>query len=423
MAVIDKTKTNPTFDGINLMVMNSTADSVTQSLSDLLEAGFVGALLSMVVLYLFLRNLTTTLIVVLSMPCSICITLGCMYFMGYSINILSLMGLMLAIGMLVDNAVVVTESISQEKANNANSSDAIITGVGKVSLAVIAGTATTAIVFLPNIIGEKIDVTIFLETRRDCHLYFLVCLTVNKQYKSLYSSKLPTRAQTKTEKNTIENKAKRLYRKLLVWMLLNQGKTGGIALLLLLSAAIPISFVSQNDEGNNQKDRIWMNYHVKGNYSLEEVELSVNQVEERTLYANQQKFHIERVYSYYTPGFATSMLTLKKELPSLPVSELKKQIKQSMPKMAMVAPSLIGIQAMAAAVKIQTIWTIVRTIVRHCSAAWSVLEKVDGLTDVRPEQPKNKFELQILVDREKAHRFGLSQQANCRHGRHFAKRQ
>jgi HAE1 family hydrophobic/amphiphilic exporter-1 len=153
--------------------MNDEADSVTSSLSDLLNAGLLGAVLSIVVLYLFLRNLTTTMIVVLSVPVSICITLGCMYLMGYSLNILSLMGLMLAVGMLVDNAVVVTESIAQEKETDPDPVRSTVNGVGKVSLAVIAGTATTAIVFLPNIIGEKINVTIFLE-----HVAIAICISL-----------------------------------------------------------------------------------------------------------------------------------------------------------------------------------------------------------------------------------------------------
>ena len=97
MKVIEKAE-DPEFTGISLFVMDDTAKSVTSSLSDLLNAGLLGALLSVIVLYLFLRQLTTTLIVVLSVPFSICITLGVMYLLGYTLNILSLMGLMLAVG-------------------------------------------------------------------------------------------------------------------------------------------------------------------------------------------------------------------------------------------------------------------------------------------------------------------------------------
>ena len=88
-------------------------------------------------------------------------------------RLLSLMGLMLAIGMLVDNAVVITESIFQERSEDDNAVRATQRGVGKVSLAVIAGTATTAIVFLPNIVGVKIDLTVFLE-----HVAIAICISL-----------------------------------------------------------------------------------------------------------------------------------------------------------------------------------------------------------------------------------------------------
>ena len=86
--------------------MDNQGKDVRDSLSDLLNAGLVGAVLAIVVLYLFLRQVSTTLIVTASVPFSLLITLGALYFSGLSLNILSMMGLMLAVGMLVDNAVV-----------------------------------------------------------------------------------------------------------------------------------------------------------------------------------------------------------------------------------------------------------------------------------------------------------------------------
>jgi HAE1 family hydrophobic/amphiphilic exporter-1 len=181
LKVVEEAKVNPAFNGINLFYFNNEAESVTSSLSDLLDAGLIGAALSVIVLYLFLRNFTSTMIVVLSVPFSICITLGIMYFLGYSLNILSMMGLMLAVGMLVDNAVVVTESIYQEKEHNPDPIAATKAGVGKVSLAIIAGTTTTAIVFLPNIIGVKVNLTVFLEHVASPYAYhFLLHFCLHK---------------------------------------------------------------------------------------------------------------------------------------------------------------------------------------------------------------------------------------------------
>src|SRR5210317_1935113 len=127
--------------GINLFELESQADGVTTSLRELLSAGGIGALLAFGVLYLFLRQAATTMIVVLCVPFSILITLGAMYFLGISVNILSMMGLILAIGMLVDNAVVVTESIFRYRQMMPDEPfKATLLGVKEVGLAVVAGT-------------------------------------------------------------------------------------------------------------------------------------------------------------------------------------------------------------------------------------------------------------------------------------------
>jgi len=101
----------PDFKGIKLFVMENQADGVVSSLQDIAQSGFIGFILSSIVLFVFLRDWRLTLIVSLAVPFSLLITLAAMYFLDVSINLLTMMGLMLAIGMLVDNAVVVSESI------------------------------------------------------------------------------------------------------------------------------------------------------------------------------------------------------------------------------------------------------------------------------------------------------------------------
>jgi HAE1 family hydrophobic/amphiphilic exporter-1 len=116
IAEVEEVGKLPQMSGIKIFPLDNAGDSVRKSLSDLLNAGLLGGLLAIIVLYLFLRQISTTLIVISSVPFSLLITLGALYFAGLSLNILSMMGLMLAIGMLVDNAVVVTESIFRQRA-------------------------------------------------------------------------------------------------------------------------------------------------------------------------------------------------------------------------------------------------------------------------------------------------------------------
>ncbi len=402
MKVIEKAKEDPEFTGISLFIMDDTAKSVTSSLSDLLYAGLLGALLSVIVLYLFLRQLTTTLIVVLSVPFSICIALGVMYLLGYTLNILSLMGLMLAVGMLVDNAVVITESILQERQQENSIARATQVGVNKVSLAVIAGTATTAIVFLPNIIGVKIDVTIFLE-----HVAVAICISL---FASLFIAKtliplLTTKVAIPVVKTPNVPKYINNYGKALQWMLNNQSKTCVIALAILASTFIPMQVVTSDDEGNDNQERIWLSYHVTQNFTLDEVEKTVDKME-TYLYDNQARFHIKQVYTYFTAGHAISGITLNDDLP-VSVSKIKEDIRENMPAFVRARPSFQWNSGNGGGVRVTLLGESSETLLTISEQIIPILASIEGLEDVKADTGSTRDEVQIRIDREKANRFGI----------------
>ncbi len=404
--VIEAANENPAFNGINLFIFDDEAESVTSSLSDLVNAGLLGALLSIMVLYAFLRRFTSTLIVVLSVPFSLCITLGFMFFFGYSINILSLMGLMLAVGMLVDNAVVVTESIEQEKVNIKNTVEATKAGVAKVSLAVIAGTATTAIVFLPNIIGKKVNVTIFLE-----HVAIAICISL---FASLLIAQtliplLATKIKHKPRPGANKpGKMKIRYEKMLRWTLAHQGWCALIGVVLLASTVGVSQMVPAHEPGDSNQSRMWMNYNIKGNYTLEEVEKTVSKMEE-FLYANQERFHIESVYSYFRSGFAVSGITLVEDAP-LARKEVQEMIREELPPFARAEPNFRWDDGGGGGIRMTLLGPSSESLMRMADQIVPVLANVKGLTDVRTDIDSNQRELQILVDRQKAYRFGLNSQ-------------
>lgn len=404
--VIDEANENPAFNGINLLIFDDEAESVTSSLSDLVDAGLMGAFLSILVLYAFLRRFTTTLIVVLSVPFSLCITLGFMFFFGYTINILSLMGLMLAVGMLVDNAVVVTESIEQEKANVKDAVTATKIGVSKVSLAVIAGTATTAIVFLPNIIGKKVSLTIFLE-----HVAISICISlfasllIAQTLIPLLASKIKHKPRKKDAKPSI---MKQRYERMLAWTLSHQGWSAIIGLLMIVSTVFIAQLVPDNEQGMDSRNRIWLNYNINGNYTLDEVEKTVTKLE-TFLYEHQEKFHIKSIYSYYTPGFAVSGITLNDELP-VKKKEIQEMIRDALPKFARAEPSFRWDDGGGGGVRLTLLGPSSESLLRIADQVVPVLSNIDGLADVKTEIDDNQRELQIHVDRQKAYRFGLNSQ-------------
>src|SRR5215471_13697264 len=163
MAEVARIRNEPELKGIQIYELGNQAASVTESLGQLGQAGLEGTLLSIFVLFFFLRDWPSTLMVSLAIPICFIITLGCLQMFGMTLNILSMMGLLLAVGMLVDNAVVVVESIYHYREQYPDKPwYCAVQGTQVVGIAIAAGTLSSIIVFLPMVFGAKNDISIFL---------------------------------------------------------------------------------------------------------------------------------------------------------------------------------------------------------------------------------------------------------------------
>lgn len=147
LAELEKIKAeNP---DLNFLVINDPADQINNSISNVVSSAFQGIVLAIIILFLFLRNFKSTLVVGLSMPISIITTIALMYFTGMTINLMSLGGLTLGIGMLVDNSIVVLESIYKKLEEGVDRKTASVEGAREVGTSIFASTLTTIAVFLP----------------------------------------------------------------------------------------------------------------------------------------------------------------------------------------------------------------------------------------------------------------------------------
>src|SRR5579863_2411193 len=259
MQEVDEVGRMPEMQGVTIYPLGNQADGVKQWLSALLDAGLIGALFSLVVLYYFLRQLTTTLMVTLAVPFSLMIALAVMYFMGLSLNILSMMGLMLAIGMLVDNAVVVTESIFRHRQlYPGDAVKAAISGSKEVSLAVTAGTLSTIIVFLPNVFGIQTNLTVFLKHVAIAIVVSLVAsLFISLTMMPMLSARIP--APKPSKKITLVEHLGKRYSRLLGWSLTHRWIMIGVIFLVMVTSFVPIALVKK-DSGDSNPTRLFLEY-------------------------------------------------------------------------------------------------------------------------------------------------------------------
>jgi HAE1 family hydrophobic/amphiphilic exporter-1 len=167
---------------LEMEVITDQARYIRQSVSEVLRTALYGGLLAILVLFLFLRSWKTTLIIGIAIPISVVSTFFLMYTSGISLNIMSLGGLTLGIGLLVDNSIVVLEAIQRRRDRGLSEAEAAEAGAGEVSRAVVASTLTTICVFVPIVFVEGIAGQLFgdqaLTVTYSLLISLLVALTV-----------------------------------------------------------------------------------------------------------------------------------------------------------------------------------------------------------------------------------------------------
>ena len=162
-AAFAELEADPRLQGARFVTFFDQGSLIQDSIDDLLMTAATGGLCAIVVLFAFLREWRLTLLIAACIPFTLLLTVTITYFTGRSLNLLTLMGLMLAVGMVVDNAIVVVESIYARRQLGEGPKPAAIRGTGEVVLAITLSTLTTMVVFLPIILmTEDADFSFFM---------------------------------------------------------------------------------------------------------------------------------------------------------------------------------------------------------------------------------------------------------------------
>lgn len=408
----------PQMKGIQLIFLDNQAEGVRQSLTDVVLAGLIGSGLSLVVLFLFLRNLAMTFVISLSIPVSIIITLGAMYFMGISVNILSLMGLMLAVGMLVDNSVVITESIFTQKVEYKQRGEAaIVAGVQQVMTPVVAGTLTSICVFVPIIFSQENLLALFLtHVAVTIVVALLVSLVLSITVIPMMMERFVRRSTgTLTDHSARVNlfySMRKKYDSILKFTLAHRWYTFIFIIALIFIGVLAGSQV-KSDEGVGERDQreFWLSYHINGSYTLERLKKDVDRIE-NYLYENQQRFEIDSVYTYYEEnGNVSSKITLiDPQKNSKSTKLIKSEIIENMPEIAIGNPSFqwrsrIGNQSLNVYLLGDSHELMREQILPGVLLG---LHSVPEIANAQVEHRNKRQEIQVVVDRERSLKSGLN---------------
>ena len=153
---------NATRSDVHLTVVSDQSDFIRKSINNVQNSAIWGSLLAILVLYLFLRNGSTTFIIALSIPISIIATFALLFFNDLTLNQMTFGGLALGVGLIVDNAIVVLENIIRQREENGRSlKEAASIGTREVAGAIVASTLTTSVIFLPLVFARTTTAALF----------------------------------------------------------------------------------------------------------------------------------------------------------------------------------------------------------------------------------------------------------------------
>ncbi len=223
------------YEGLHFTPLMDQGDYISLIVRTILSSLLWGALFSVLVLFLFLRDWRPTIITLVSIPLSLVFAIVLMYFSGVTINMISLSGLAVAVGMLVDNSVVVVENIYRLRAKGATIVQAAVSGAGQVLGAITSSTLTTVCVFLPIVFVEGLTKQLFTDLALTMTYSLLASLLVALTVVPAMSAGLLRRDIT--PKPGLLDRVYPAYRRAVGWSLRHKAAVLLLSLVLLVGSA------------------------------------------------------------------------------------------------------------------------------------------------------------------------------------------
>lgn len=413
LAEVEAIRAQPSMRDVQIKVIDNQGKAVTSSLLELAEAGAVGLILSITVLFFFLRHWPSTLMVTLAIPICFTITLGFMYFVGVTLNILTMMGLLLAVGMLVDNAVVVVESIYQERERMPGQPRlASIIGTRNVAIALSAGTLCHCIVFVPNLFGETNNISIFMaQIAITISVSLLASWLVAVSLIPMLSARMATPKLVHSQTGLIA-RLQRRYAQLLDWSLHHRGWSLLGILLVVLVSLVPMKLTKVDMFGGEGGKDIFIGYMWKGAYTYRQMSEEVARVE-NWIDQNRERLHVKQVYSWYSEQEGSSTVVTLDEKYAKDIKSLQEELRKGLPKSAR-TDYFVGNQGGDGGgggnqgVQVQLVGDSSSMLQEIGQEVVPLLAQRAELRDVRIDNGEKGGELKVRVDRERAAAFGFN---------------
>ena len=310
-----KLREMPQLAGIKFDVFFDQGKEVRSAIANLEEAGLWGGMFAALIIYVFLRAPRMTAILTMSIPLSLLCTLVVLFFMGWSLNMATMMGLLLAVGMVVDNAIVIVENIYRHRQQGVEATAASIGGAGEVGLAVVMSTCTNIVVFLPLMLMGGAGEMAFWMLRIGVPVIasLIASLFIALVFVPLAAQRLSRGHQHPELKLIVWLRAR--YLKALSWVLTHRIETVMIVLLAMGSIYypynnLPRSFNSGMGRGGDNSSSMSLHFELPSGGTLEQADEFFTKFEV-FLQGQKERYNVERIETRFRYNYGRFQLKFK----------------------------------------------------------------------------------------------------------------
>lgn len=411
---------------LSLIVISDQSQFIRESVNDSLLDLVLGAVFAALVVLLFFRDLRNTVVTVVGLPVIIIATFAAMQYLGLSLNLLTLLALSLAVGLVIDDAIVVRENIFRHMERGEDPKTASLNGTSEVGLAVLAMTLTVVSVFLPiafvsgligrffSSFGLTVTAAVLISLVEAFTLAPMLSAYWFKQRKKLAGDTEPHPVQ---ETELEEAQAARLglldrvYRTALIWTLKHKLATAGIGLLVFLGILASIPFLQFSFLPSTGQDTLSLSILLDPGTPLETTDAQAKKIE-ATLHTLPQVVDVfTTVGGAGTPERASFTAKLSSASVSTAVEKELRTKLAGTPGLAFAAGGFGGggssVTGRTIQINLQTNGS-VNDLVTASQQIQDAIKDVPGLVDLGRSYQAGKPELHVDVDRDKASRLGLS---------------
>ena len=409
--------------GYELHIIQDQAGFIKSAVREVEQTGLIGIFLAVLILFIFLRRIGVTAVISIAIPISIIATFNLMYFNNLTLNIMTLGGLALGAGMLVDNAIVVVENIFRHLEEGLGLKEAAVRGTGEVGGAITSSTLTTIIVFLPIVYLHGIAGELFKEQAWTVAFALLSSLFVALSVIPMLSSRILKASKGKQAGTSLQFL---FYARFLSGVLKKRWLVVVLALLLVVSAAFLASRMGSEFLPQADRNELEISLLLPEGSNLERTESTVRSLE--SLLEENHGESLQFIFSRVGPvgtaltesdvlaGENSAMLLIGVKPDSMDLDSLQEWLKNQLTDI----PGLRA-QIMRAQTTLQvTLGTVEAPLVVEIRGkdmdilkslsdqVMAILEQQKGLTAVETSFQEGRPEVEVVIDRNSATSYGLT---------------